>query len=80
MSNMVTWTAPLIIWLAFALVLVSDHSFATHAVAINDISQLRSEFDYVIIGGGTSGLTVANRLTEDPASEYLFERPNRRLG
>lgn len=24
--------------------------------------------DYVIIGGGTSGLVVANRLTEDPDS------------
>jgi len=24
-------------------------------------------FDYVIVGGGTAGLTVANRLTEDPS-------------
>ncbi|KAI0015262.1 glucose-methanol-choline oxidoreductase [Xylariomycetidae sp. FL0641] len=28
-------------------------------------NHLRS-FDYVIVGGGTAGLTVANRLTEDP--------------
>ncbi|RYP44791.1 hypothetical protein DL768_008782 [Monosporascus sp. mg162] len=27
----------------------------------------RRSFDYVIVGGGTAGLTVANRLTEDPA-------------
>ncbi|KAL8995957.1 MAG: hypothetical protein Q9169_004430 [Polycauliona sp. 2 TL-2023] len=26
-----------------------------------------AEFDYVIIGGGTAGLTVAQRLSEDPA-------------
>ncbi|KAE9369971.1 GMC oxidoreductase [Stipitochalara longipes BDJ] len=28
-------------------------------------SQLKSSCDYVIVGGGTSGLTVADRLTED---------------
>jgi len=26
---------------------------------------LKPEYDYVIVGGGTSGLTVADRLTED---------------
>lgn len=27
---------------------------------------LQDAYDYVIVGGGTSGLTVADRLTEDP--------------
>lgn len=36
-----------------------------------DPSQLLSNYDYVIIGGGTSGLTVADRLTEDPAVSVL---------
>lgn len=38
--------------------------FAPRAVLVNN-SQLRTEYDYVIIGGGTSGLVVANRLTEN---------------
>ena len=38
--------------------------FAPRAVIVNN-SQLRTEYDYVIIGGGTSGLVVANRLTEN---------------
>lgn len=28
-------------------------------------------FDHVIIGGGTAGLTLANRLTEDPNVKVL---------
>lgn len=28
------------------------------------------QYDYVIVGGGVSGLTVANRLSEDSSSMY----------
>jgi hypothetical protein len=27
--------------------------------------QIRDEYDYIIVGGGTAGLTVGDRLTED---------------
>lgn len=34
-------------------------------------SQLLKSYDYVIAGGGTAGLTVADRLTEDPDVNVL---------
>lgn len=30
-----------------------------------------SEYDYIVVGGGTSGLVLANRLTEDPNTSVL---------
>ncbi|KAK0645428.1 oxidoreductase [Cercophora newfieldiana] len=38
---------------------------------ITQTSQLLSAYDYVIVGGGTSGLTVADRLTENPHTTVL---------
>ncbi len=36
-----------------------------------DSRDVDKEYDYIIIGGGTSGLTVADRLTEDGANTVL---------
>ena len=45
---------------------------AERTTTIDDVSNLQAKYDYVIIGGGTSGLTVAYRLTEDPNSAPLI--------
>ncbi|KAH8432315.1 GMC family oxidoreductase [Aspergillus melleus] len=47
-------------------------------------SAIAAEYDYVIVGGGTSGLAVANRLSEDPnvsvlvieAGDSVYDNPN----
>ncbi|KAL2173990.1 GMC oxidoreductase-like protein [Thermothelomyces heterothallicus CBS 202.75] len=40
--------------------------------AKRQVSQLRDDYDFVVVGGGTSGLTVADRLTEAfPAKNVL---------
>jgi hypothetical protein len=35
------------------------------AAALSGNALLNATYDYIIVGGGTSGLTVANRLTEN---------------
>lgn len=42
-------------------------SFPAQRATSND---LPNEYDYIIVGGGLSGLVVGNRLSEDPNSAF----------
>ena len=44
-------------------------SASANANVKRQVSQLRDKYDFVVVGGGTTGLTVADRLSEAfPAS------------
>lgn len=46
-----------------------SHPVQTIALIKTRVHQLNDIYDYIIVGGGTSGLTVADRLTEDGTSK-----------
>lgn len=56
--------------------LVAPVSSVPHPTAKRQVSQLRESYDFVIAGGGTCGLTVADRLTEAfPNSQLRAQLP-----
>lgn len=56
---------------ALSALAVASHvqAFPTKARIIERQVDVAEEYDYVIVGGGTSGLTVGDRLTEDGESK-----------
>jgi NADH dehydrogenase FAD-containing subunit len=66
--------------LTFSLAALASAADARDAKVKRQISELRPWYDFVIVGGGTSGLTVADRLTKAfPKSELKFHPPLLRL-
>jgi hypothetical protein len=55
-------------WITVCLQPCQAVTIPRHATAI-DQRDLNVEYDFVIAGAGPAGLTVADRLTEDPSSE-----------
>lgn len=58
-----SWTT-LILLLGIGIRVVTCAGFPRHATSVQE-SDLQSEYDFIVVGGGASGLTVADRLTED---------------
>ena len=48
---------------------------STFVIAIGLVSRLPSCFDYVIVGGGTAGCVLANRLSADKSKRILVLEP-----
>ena len=61
-------------FLFLAIQVVGGLALPQHARVIGRDVALNASYDFVIIGGGTSGLTVADRLTEDPNSKSFLPK------
>lgn len=59
-----------ILGLAQHAIIGSARVVAASKIFLND-RDVDKEYDYVIVGGGTAGLTVADRLTEDGKTTVL---------
>jgi choline dehydrogenase-like flavoprotein len=47
-------------------------ALSNHPLHLNDMAAQIEEYDFIVIGGGTSGLVVAARLTKNPEISVLI--------
>ena len=43
----------------------------TRSTIFTRAQEIQTQYDYIVVGGGTAGLTVADRLTENGKREWL---------
>ncbi|KAJ7457809.1 aryl-alcohol-oxidase from pleurotus Eryingii [Mycena latifolia] len=57
------------VFAAFLLGIASSHAAIVENIA--DLTKLNLEFDFIVVGGGTAGNVIANRLSENPNYSVL---------
>jgi hypothetical protein len=60
---------PSLLLLLSGLLLCDAGAVPRYSSIVNERTVKATTYDFVIVGGGVSGLTVADRLTEDPNSQ-----------
>ena len=62
--------------LAIGISASSFPSLGKYARLVEPRTASNTTYDFIIAGGGIGGLTVADRLTEDPRSTFTWQLPH----
>lgn len=67
-----------VILLFRSLLLCGALTVPRHATLVTEREVQSSKYDFIVVGGGVSGLTVADRLTEIPDGRNAIFSPTER--